>query len=161
VTDGTRDGTRGTVARWVLVTLAAAALLGSLGFAFKTRMEERREYQELASMGHRVRALRAAADSCRNHLAVAHARFLDFDERVDSLRRDVLRYEELDSRGVPRERYDEYLSRFDGYNDSVVAWQERARTLEADETACRELISEHNVLGDSLRRRLEESRGGG
>jgi hypothetical protein len=74
---------------------------------------------------------------------------------IDSLRDEVRDFEALDERGVPEERYDEYLERFEAYNDSVISWEARAETLRANEAACRELVEAHNALSDSLRRRME------
>lgn len=93
-------------------------------------------------------------DACRNELAYQEMLFRRFDAVVDSLESDVRSYES--DGGVPQARYDEYLERFEGYNDSVAAWEGRAEELRGTEQRCRDLVLDHNALADSLRRRLAQ-----
>jgi hypothetical protein len=133
------------------VTLVAAAVEG--GFAL---LQRHRTLQELRNLQDRVYTARVSADSCRNELAYSDRLFQRYDTLVDSLRRDVRSYEAMDSRGVPREKYDEYLARFHAYNDSVASWHRKADSLEARQAVCRQLAEAHNLLVDSLRQRLAQ-----
>jgi len=118
--------------------------------------EERRLLEEITGLRDEVYRARVSADSCRNELAYEETLFRRFDEVVDSLRGEVRSYEALDERGVPEERYDEYLEQFEGYNDSVEEWERRAEGLRSTEQTCRALVTDHNALADSLRGRLTE-----
>lgn len=124
--------------------------------AVRAYREERRVVEEITQLRDEVYQARVSADSCRNELAYEEMRFRRFDEVVDSLGLDVRGYEEGDRRGVPEEVYEEYLERFDGYNDSVASWEARAEALRATEQVCRDLVVGHNELADSLRGRLTE-----
>lgn len=133
-----------------VLALAAVVVAGAWNL-----VERRRVVREIRSLRDTLYAARLAADSCRWSLATQERRFRRFDAMVDSLREEVRDFEALDERGVPEERYEEYLGRFEAYNDSVLAWEARAETLRANEAACRELVEAHNTLSDSLRRRTE------
>jgi hypothetical protein len=87
--------------------------------------------------------------------------FRRFDRMVDSLRIRMESYEDPDRGGVPQAEYEAYLRSFERYNDSVAVWQDRADSLRAKEAACRALIEDHNLLGDSIRRRQESLRNAG
>jgi hypothetical protein len=76
---------------------------------------------------------------------------------IDSLRSRVDSLESMDGRGVPADRYQEYLGVFDQYNDSVAAWEGRERRLRTTESACRATIEEHNALSDSLQAVLADA----
>lgn len=137
----------------ILLSAAGAAIVVAGMLNIQDNMRTRREIEDLRS---RIFLARLAADSCRGSLELAESRFRDFDSAVDTLRSQVRDMEALDPRGVPEERYDEYLQRFQAYNDSVGAWQARVEALQASEEACRTLVVRHNELSDSLRRRLVE-----
>lgn len=141
--------------RIILIVLGIALVAGGVegGVAL---LQRRRTLHELRDLRDRVYAARVSADSCRNELAYADRLFQRYDTLVDSLRRDVRGYETMDSRGVPRERYDEYLARFHAYNDSVASWHRKADSLKARQAVCRQMAEAHNLLVDSLRRRLTE-----
>ena len=81
--------------------------------------------------------------------------FHEYDQEVDSLRGEVRELETLDRRGVPRERYDEYLETFERYNRSVPSWEARADSLRAHWAACRSLVQEHNLMTDSVQRAVQ------
>ncbi len=117
---------------------------------------ERRLVDEITMLRNQVYEARVSADSCRNELAYQETLFRRFDEVVDSLRQEVRAFEAMDARGVPEAQYEEYLTRFEGYNDSVQAWERRAAELRASEQICRGLVHDHNALADSLRGRLTE-----
>jgi hypothetical protein len=140
-----------TTVRYILVGVIAGI---AAVFAWTTFANQRRVVAEIEGLRARLFAARAAADSCRTALAVEQQDFLAFDAEVDSLRGEVRSYEDPDAGGVPQAQYDEYLERFEGYNDSVAAWQDRADQLRATEARCRELVDTHNAIGDSLRVRL-------
>lgn len=102
-----------------------------------------------------IRALRAAADSCRTRIDEARARLERFDLQLDSLHTRLRTLEGIDPRGIPSDSYAAYLETFDRYNDSVPAWTARADSLRASWSRCRDLTALHNALADSLRRALE------
>lgn len=140
----------------LLLALLALAVVGSLAGSIWTLVERSRERQEILDLRDRVARARISADSCTNTLAYDQMLFRQFDQAVDSLRGEVRALEELDPRGVPEERYDEYMERFRGYNDSVAVWERRAEGLRTSDAACRTLIERHNALSDSVRGVLEE-----
>ena len=117
-------------------------------------VDTRRERAEMAALRGQIQAARISADSCVADLERDQERFRSFGARVDTLRMAVRAYEDPELGGVPQEEYAEYLERFDGYNDSVATWETRADELRASEAACRALVEAHNVLSDSLRRRI-------
>lgn len=146
--------------RKLLLGLLALAALGSLAASIWTLVDRSRTRQEIMGLRDRVARARISADSCTNVLAYEQMLFGRFDEVVDSLRAEIRDLEELDPRGVPAARYDEYMERFRGYNDSVAAWERRARALRTSDAACRTLIEAHNALSDSVRGVLEGKAGG-
>jgi hypothetical protein len=145
----------------LLLGLLALAVVASLAGSIWTLVDRNRTRQEIVDLRDRVARARISADSCTNTLAYDQMLFQRFDHVVDSLRGEVRALEELDPRGVPEERYDEYMERFQGYNDSVAAWERRADGLRASDAACRALIERHNGLSDSVRGVLEQMGAGG
>lgn len=135
----------------LLLALLALAVVGSLAASIWTLVERSRERQEILDLRERVARARISADSCTNVLAYDQMLFQQFDQAVDSLRGEVRVLEELDPRGIPEERYDEYMERFKDYNDSVAAWERRAERLRTSDAMCRVLIEAHNELSDSVR----------
>jgi hypothetical protein len=101
-----------------------------------------------------LHVLRIGADSCRADLERGQTLLNEYDERLDSMRARVRRFESLDRRGVPADSYDVYLGAFDQYNDSVGGWSARTDTLRARLQRCRTITETHNVMADSLRRLL-------
>jgi hypothetical protein len=75
---------------------------------------------------------------------------------IDSLRERVDSFEALGDGQVPASRYDEYLTIFDSYNDSVAAWEIRSERLRTAEASCRSVIESHNALSDSIQRFLRD-----
>jgi hypothetical protein len=139
----------------VLALAGLVALLAFATFYLTVGLDRRREGRELLAMRDTLAALRVAADSCMSDLAGEETRFRRFDAHVDSLRGRVRDFESLHPEGVPRERYQEYMTAFDAYNEAVPAWEARADTLRAHEAFCRSLAERHNALADSLRSRWE------
>ncbi|HSG08266.1 MAG TPA: hypothetical protein VLA36_07905 [Longimicrobiales bacterium] len=135
----------------ILLGVLALAVVGSLAASIWTMVDRSRTRQEILDLRDRVARAHISADSCTNVLAYDQMLFQQFDEVVDSLRGEVSAFEELDPRGVPEERYDEYMERFRAYNDSVAAWELRADRLRTSDAACRTLIEAHNSLSDSVR----------
>jgi hypothetical protein len=121
--------------------------------------EKRRVVRELESLREQLLYARVLADSCRIALSWEEQDFLRFDSFVDSLRSRVEGFEDPEQGGVPQEVYPEYMRGFNRYNDSVAVWQDRADSLRAREAECRALAEAHNLLGDSLRRRLDREKG--
>lgn len=140
----------------LLLGLLALAVVGSLAAGIWTLVDRNRNRREMLDLRDRVARARISADSCTNVLAYDQMLFHRFDQVVDSLGGEVHALEELDPRGVPEERYDEYMERFRGYNDSVAAWERRARALRTSDAACRTLIEAHNALSDSVREVFQE-----
>ena len=135
---------------WLMWVVVAAIFALSVWKMVDTR----RERAEIAALRTQIQVARISADSCLADLERDQERFRAFGARVDTLRMEVRAFEDPDLGGVPQEEYAQYLERFDGYNDSVAAWESRADALRASEAACRTLVEAHNVLSDSLRRRL-------
>jgi hypothetical protein len=136
--------------RWVAVLV----LLASAVLAVRSLADRRRTAREISELRDDIYVARVATDSCRNAVAYAEMSLRRFGDAVDSVRGQVRSLEALDERGVPEERYDEYMRLFNAYNDSVALWDDRVAKLRADEAACRSVIERHNLLADSLRRRL-------
>ena len=137
--------------------LLAAGGLGVLAvFLFGSReiAERQRVFDQINALREELYESRRTAESCQRTLAAREGAFRRLDRNVDSLRREVRAFEDLDERGVPQERYEEYLEVFDGYNESVGTWEAAAEALRAVEDECRSAIERHNQLRDSLERRL-------
>lgn len=140
--------------------LAALLLLSGAVLAFvgvQRLVERQRTTREITRLRDGLYRARTAADRCRGSLANSQASLEQLDLVVDSMRARVDSFEALDARGVPEAEYDEYLETFDSYNDSVAAWEARARRLRAVDASCRDAIREHNSLSDSLRQVLTEA----
>lgn len=141
--------------RRVVLAVVGLVSLAVLGFAVRAAQERRAEARELEALRAELGDLRVAADSCRFEVTEGRVDFRRYERVVDSLRTRVREFEAMDGRGVPQERYEEYLETLDRYNEAVAGWDERADTLQSADDACREVIRLHNVAADSLRRRLE------
>jgi hypothetical protein len=129
--------------------------VGLLAWAMTIARERRAERREVERLRTELAALRTASNECVAGVAQAQGEFEDYNERVDSLLDEVRDYEALDTRGVPGERYAEYLETFDAYNLSVPGWREQADSLSAQREACEALVLRHNTLADSVRRLAE------
>lgn len=136
----------------VLLALALAGLSVWLGVVL---VRERNRAREFARLQGDVRQARSTAESCRQELGVREAAFRRLDLRVDSLRQVVDRFEAMDPRGVPQPEYEAYLEVVARYNGAVEAWERRADALREAEGACRAAVEQHNLLADSLGRRLD------
>lgn len=137
------------------VLLVSGVVVGILGA--RELLERQRTVREITRLREELFRARAAADRCRGSLANSQASLEQLDLVVDSMRARVDSFEALDVRGVPEAEYDEYLDSFESYNDSVEAWEARARRLRAVDTSCRETIRQHNAVSDTLRRVLTEA----
>ncbi len=93
--------------------------------------------------------LRAAADSCRLALDDEEARLRASDARLDSLKRRIDFFENLDPRGVPADSYDIYIRAFNAYNSRIPRRTAAGDSLQAHWEACRNLIEQHNLIADS------------
>lgn len=133
-------------------------VLGALGLAavwiVPPFLERRAAVQRIRAMGDRLDTLRVRVTACADSLTRERAAFERFNRRVDSLRATVGELEALDPRGVPEDRYDEYMETVEAYNRAVGRWQGRADSLTTLSEACRRDIRDHNILADSLRRGL-------
>ena len=101
-----------------------------------------------------VREVRADLNTCLDELDAKDRRFQSHQRVTSFLRNRVDELEGLDDRGVPRERYEEYLDVFDRYNEAVPEWRRLGDSLRVISTACRTLAQEHNerlaILTDFL-----------
>ncbi|MBT8404539.1 MAG: hypothetical protein KJP18_11820, partial [Gemmatimonadetes bacterium] len=109
------------------------------------------EQRALEQLRVEVGEARTAARACSQSLAADEAEFQLMAARVDSLRGAVDALEALDARGVPAERYEEYLETVDAFNDGVSRWERDADRLRQAETACRDVVAGYNALADSAR----------
>ncbi len=145
----------------LLLTLPVLALIVAAGVAGGNVLERNRQIRELEELRAQLRAARFSVDSCQVVLAQEERQFRRFDRAVDSLRGVVRAYEDAELGGVLRDEYQEYMTVFEAYNDSVADWQARADALEAGSEACRTLTIRHNTLSDSLGRRVRALAEGG
>lgn len=100
---------------------------------------------------------RVASDRCRSSLMTSESSLLTLTATIDSLRARVDSFEALGNGQVPAQRYDEYLTIFDSYNDSVAAWETRSERLRTVEASCRTVIESHNALSDSIQQVLQNA----
>jgi hypothetical protein len=135
--------------------IVVVILAGGLG-----NFVERRAQNTIMAQGEairdEVRVIRSQLEDCLEGLEQAQERFDDQDARTRRLREEVAVYEGLDTLGVPADRYSAYLEVFDEYNESIPAWERRARILENTSQACRELALAHNQRAETLGRFLVE-----
>jgi predicted nucleic acid-binding Zn-ribbon protein len=137
-----------------LLSLSAAVLLF---LAIDRVLERRRLAAEVSRLRGDLFQARAAAERCQGSLVNSEARLREFDDVIAGLRAQVDSFEALDPRGVPEDRYEEYMASFESYNDSVSAWEDRAQRLRTAEAACRATIEEHNALRDQLTAVLQDA----
>ncbi len=138
----------------VILLVGVLAVLAFGVRSFLAAEKEREERVQLKVLTDDLIGSRAEVNSCLRALEWQEEEFLHFDALVDSLRAQVHAFENPEQGGVPEEVYQEYLSVFSQYNDSVAVWPGRAEALRATEEKCRELAQAHNTLGDSLRNRF-------
>ncbi len=143
---------------WRKLALGAAAVVVVAAWLVRWT-EVRAERTEIEGLRSQLTALRASADSCQATLAWRESDFHELDRRVDSLGTEVRDLEALDERGVPQERYPDYLEVFDSYNEAVAPWQAQADSLVAHWGVCRGMVDEHNLMVDSVAKRLDALRG--
>ena len=137
------------------VGLALATM--SLVYAGGQRiLEQQRIRGEIKALRDDLYRARITADRCQRSIASSENQLRAFDARLDSMRARVDSFEALDTRGVALDQYPSYLETFTEYNDSVDAWGARERQLRAADTACRNVIVEHNSIRDSLQRVLAQ-----
>lgn len=138
----------------IVVSLSAAVLLF---FGLDRMLERKRVRDQINRLRGDLVQARAAAERCQGSIANSELSLREFDTMLDSLRARVDSFETLDARGVPQRQYAEYLETFENYNDSVAAWEARARRLRAAEASCRTTIIEHNAISDTLQAVLREA----
>lgn len=102
-----------------------------------------------------VREARAVLTECLDGLDVKERRFRSHERATNFLRDRVEELESLDDRGVPRDRYDEYLDVFDRYNEAVPEWERLGDSLMTLSFTCRALAEEHNERVETLADFLE------
>lgn len=129
-----------------LIAAAAVIVAASL-----IRLARPGRSDPLADLRDTLLVVRTQVDSCRTELDQATSGMQELTARLDSMRARVREMESRDSRGVAADSYDVYIEAFDRYNESVPGWSERADTVRAQWTRCRDLTATHNTLADSLR----------
>jgi chromosome segregation ATPase len=134
----------------VLVVGALAAGVEVVGRIIEDTPEARAQARA-EEIRDEVRELRPRLRQCLDELDRLEGAFRAQERATEDLRTWVDAFEELDDRGVPRDRYDEYLDVFDRYNESLPEWERRAAELEEVSAACRALAEAHNLRADSLR----------
>ena len=133
----------------------AVSTLAVLVVGGRRFVDQRQTTTEITRLRDELYRARVASDRCRNSLTGSEASLRTLTVVIDSLRSRVDSFEALGGGRVPAERYDDYLAAFDGYNDSVAAWDVRSERLRTAETSCRAVIEGHNALGDSIQAILE------
>jgi hypothetical protein len=139
------------------VAVAAALFLSATVLLFVgvgRMLESQRTTAEINRMREDLYRSRVASDRCRSSLVTSESSLLGLTATIDSLRARVDSFEALGGGQVPGERYDEYLTTFDSYNDSVSAWETRSERLRTAEASCRSVIEGHNALSDSIQQFL-------
>lgn len=138
--------------------VVAALSVGTMLVLGGMRLVERQQtLDEINRLHDGLYRARLASDRCRGSLQTSEAALLGLGITIDSLKNRVDSFEAIDGRGVPGDRYREYLDIFDSHNDSVAVWEGRERRLRSVDVACRATIQEHNALTDSLRAVLTEA----
>lgn len=127
------------------VSTLAVLILGTQRF-----MDQRRMAEEVERLRDELYRARVSSDRCRSSLATGEASLQDLTLVIDSLRSQVDSFEALGDGRVPSDRYEEYLSVFESYNDSVAVWEVRSERLLTQETSCRAVIEQHNAVRDSI-----------
>ena len=140
-----------------LGVLVAVSTLGVLIFGGQRFMDQRRFRQDIEVLREELYRARVASDRCRGSLATSEAALQTLTLTIDSLRSRVDSFEALGGGRVPGDSYEEYLTVFDTYNDSVGVWDIRSERLLAAEAACRDVIEEHNTLSDSIQALLADA----
>lgn len=142
-------------ARYGLMGVGAVAATLLVFTGIDRVVERQKTIEEINRLRDGLYRARVSADRCRSSLQTSEASLRDLGLAIDSVKARVDSFEALDRRGVPVERYPEYLELFDEYNDSVTVWEGREDRLRTAEAACRETIQGHNALADSLQKVLE------
>lgn len=143
--------------RIVVGSLIATSTVVVLFVGVRRFVEQRRLNDELNRLREDLYRARVSADRCQNSLAGGEAALQALTDAVDSLRSRVDSFEALGGGNVPARVYDEYLTVFEAYNDSVASWEIRSERLLTAEASCRDVIREHNALSDSIQAVLEEA----
>lgn len=143
--------------RTALASLGALVVGGLIFLSVVRAVERKQTSDEITRIRDLLYQARVSADRCRGSLQTSEASLINLGLTIDSLRNRVDSFEAMDGRGVPAERYPEYLDIFDSYNDSVAVWEGRENRLRTTESACRATIEEHNALSDSLQAVLTEA----
>lgn len=136
----------------LLVSATALLFIGA-----RRLVESQRLTAEVNRMREDLYRARVASDRCRGSLVTSESSLLTLTATIDSLRARVDSFEALGNGRVPADRYDEYLTIFDSYNDSVTAWETRSERLRTAEASCRAVIESHNALSDSIQEVLREA----
>lgn len=140
-----------------LAVAAGIVTVGLLVTGASRIIERQATIEEINRLRTELHRARVSADRCRGSLQTSEAALRDLGIAIDSLRGVVDSYEALDQRGVPADRYPDYLEVFDSYNDSVASWEDRERRLRTAETSCHSTIEEHNAISDTLQTVLAEA----
>lgn len=135
---------------WTFVLLVVAVSVAAGAASMVERMSDNGARAEAEALRDEVRQLRAQLDVCLDRMEASERAFREQEQATESLRSQVDAFEAMDERGVPGDRYQEYLEVFDEYNESLPEWERRGEELRQASETCRELAREHNALADSL-----------
>lgn len=149
---GVLSAGRIAIAAVLLVSAGTLVVLGTRRF-----VESQRISAEVNRLRDDLYRARVASDRCRSSLVTSESSLLTLTATVDSLRSRIDSFEALGNGRVPANRYDEYLTIFESYNDSVAAWETRSERLRTAEASCRDVIEGHNAISDSIQRVLAEA----
>lgn len=144
--------TRLAVTALLLLSASVIVVVGG-----RRLVEEQRTTAEINRLREELYRARAASDRCRSSLVTSESSLLALTATIDSLRNRVDSFEALANGQVPANRYDEYLTIFDSYNDSVTAWETRSERLRTAEASCRSVIERHNSVSDSIQQLLRNA----
>lgn len=140
-----------------LALLAIVITIGLVVTGASRLIERQATIEEINRLRTDLHSARVSADRCRGSLQTSEAALRDLGIAIDSLRSVVDSFETLDGRGVPADRYPDYLEVFDSYNDSVASWEGREQRLRTAETSCHSTIEQHNAISDTLQAVLAEA----
>lgn len=135
---------------WIMAALVVgmAGVLGAV--SVMGQMSESATRAEAEGLRDEVRGVRSELEVCLDDLDRIERAFRSHERSTQWLRERVESFETMDARGVPSDRYDEYLATFDRYNESLPEWERLGAAVQQLSGKCRLLAEEHNQRADSL-----------
>jgi len=135
---------------WMIVLLVVAVSLAAGAASMMQRLGDNGARADAEALRDEVRGLRAELNLCLDQMELRERAFREQERATELLRSQVEAFEAMDERGVPGDRYSEYLEVFDEYNESLPEWERLGEDLREVSETCRELARHHNALADSL-----------